>query len=115
MLALNDAKTEIIWFSSRFKEPNLRVLANAHVKVGSVCTSTSDTVRNLGVIFDSAGTMNSHITNVCKTASYSLWRIGKLRRLLDQSSIEKLIHAFITSKLDYCNSFFFFFFFWGAV
>ena len=99
MLALNDAKTEIIWFSSRFKEPNLRVLANAHVKVGSVCISTSDTVRNLGVIFDSAGTMNSHITNVCKTASYSLWRIGKLRRLLDQSSIEKLIHAFITSKL----------------
>ena len=42
------------------------------------------------------------ITNVCKTASYSLWRIGKLRRLLDQ------IHAFITSKLDYCNSLF-----WG--
>ena len=30
--------------------------------------------------------------------------IGRLRKYLDQSTTEKLVHAFITSKLDSCNS-----------
>ena len=33
------------------------------------------------------------------------WLIfGKLRTLLDNTCIEKLVHAFISSRLDYCNS-----------
>jgi len=35
-----------------------------------------------------------------------LRNISKLRRFLDQSSLECIVHAFITSKLDYCNSLF---------
>ena len=34
----------------------------------------------------------------------ALWKIGKIRYLLDENSAEKLIHAFVTSRLDYCNS-----------
>ncbi len=66
----------------------------------------SDTVRDLGVVLDSSGTMNAHISNVCRVASHSLWRIGRLRKFLDQSNTEKLIHVFVTSRLDYCNSLF---------
>ena len=39
-------------------------------------------------------------------ASHSLWKLGKIRKLLDQKCCEKLVHAFVTSKLDYCNSLF---------
>ena len=30
--------------------------------------------------------------------------IGKIGKYLDESSIEILIHAFVTSKLEYCNA-----------
>ena len=30
--------------------------------------------------------------------------IGKIRNYLDQPSAEKLVHAFVTSKIDFCNS-----------
>ena len=51
--------------------------------------------------------MSRNVSHVCRVASHSLWRIGKLRKCLDQSSTEKLIHAFVTSRLDYCNSLYF--------
>ena len=70
------------------------------MRVGDVSIVSSDTVRDLGVLLDSHGTMDAHITRVCKVASHSLWRIGKLRNLLDQPNTEKRIHAFVTSRLD---------------
>ena len=48
--------------------------------------------------------MTKQITNTCKAASFSLWRLGKIRHLLNRKLTEKLVHAFITSHLDYCNS-----------
>ena len=36
--------------------------------------------------------------------SFAIYRIEKIRHLLDRTSTETLIHAFITSRLDYCNS-----------
>ena len=37
-------------------------------------------------------------------ASFALKRIGNIRQYLDQPAAEKLIHAFVSSELDYCNS-----------
>ena len=69
--------------------------------------SPCQSARNLGIIFDSSVSLSEYVAALCRAASYSLWHIGKLRNILDQPAIEKLIHAFITSKLDYCNSLFF--------
>ena len=41
---------------------------------------------------------------VRKSASFVLNRIGRIRNVLDSKATERLIHAFITSRLDYCNS-----------
>ena len=49
-------------------------------------------------------TMTSHVNNVCCSASYGIHRIGKLRRYLDPDNSEKLVHAFVSSRLDSCNS-----------
>ena len=46
-----------------------------------------DSVRDLGVVVDS-GSMFAHLNSICKTASHSLWRIGKFRKLSDQTSTE---------------------------
>ena len=79
MLALNNSKTKILWFSSRFKDSSLRDV-KTDVRIGDVRIMASDTVRDLGVVLDSSGTMNAHISNVCRVASHSLWRIGRLRK-----------------------------------
>ena len=48
--------------------------------------------------------MEQHINNICKTAYFHIFNIGKIRRYLTQEAAEQIVHAFITSKLDYCNS-----------
>ena len=48
--------------------------------------------------------MNAHVNQLCKSASFSLRRVGQVRRYLDNATTEKLTHALITSKLDQCNS-----------
>ena len=48
--------------------------------------------------------MTSHVNNICRHASLALRNIGRVRKYVTQSSIEHLVHASITSMLDYCNS-----------
>lgn len=38
------------------------------------------------------------------SASFALYKIGKIRNILDRSTAKKLIHTFLTSHLYYCNS-----------
>lgn len=56
--------------------------------------------------FDEYSSMSSHVSLLTKSAFFALYRIGKIRRFLDSTCTEKLIHAFVTSRLDYCNSLF---------
>ena len=99
-LKLNDSKTELLHIRSRFAQD----LPDIDIKIGINTITSSDNVRNLGVIFDKHLTMSSHINAVCRSASYAIYRIGKLRRYLDKKNTEKLVHAFVTSRIDNCNS-----------
>ncbi len=68
------------------------------------CTVTSSTVKNLGVILDSNLSFENHISHVTKTAVFHLRNIAKLRNMLTVSDAEKLVHALMTFRLDYCNA-----------
>ena len=102
MLVLNDGKTEIVKFSSKFDRFNGSSICN--IRIGDDIIIPSVKVRNLGVIMDNKATMSAHVSNLCRSASFALYKIGKIRNILDQSTTEKLVHAFVTSRLDYCNS-----------
>ena len=39
-----------------------------------------------------------------QSSRYHLRNIGKIRKYWNESCTETLIHAFVTSKLDYCNA-----------
>ncbi len=56
------------------------------------------------MLFDSNLSFDSHISRICKTAFFHLKHISKLRSMLSMSNVEMLIHAFMTSRLDYCNA-----------
>ena len=45
-----------------------------------------------------------HINNICRSASRSIHHIGKIRKFVNRSATERLILAFVSSKLDYSNS-----------
>ena len=74
------------------------------VRVGDYNISPSPSVRNLGAWFDPHLDMDEHITKKCSSAFYYLYNIRHIRKYLSRSSSETLIHAFITCRLDYCNS-----------
>ena len=74
------------------------------VRVRDYNISPSPSVRNLGTWFDPHLDMDVHITKICSSAFYYLYIIRHIRKYLSRSSSETLIHAFITSRLDYCNS-----------
>ncbi len=99
-LLLNSDKTEILLVGPKNSTQNL---LDYNLQL-DWCTVTSSTVKNLGVILDSNLSFENHISNVTKTAFFHLRNISKLRNMLSVSDAEKLVHAFMTSRLDYCNA-----------
>ena len=49
--------------------------------------------------------MNTLIGKVCSKAVRRLYNIRQIRKYLSAESTKCLIHAFVTSHLDYCNAF----------
>ena len=99
-LVLNESKTEVIHFHSKFRKFNRLNSLN----IGGTVVESVNSVRDLGFYFDDVLDFKVHIGHICKSVSYSLYRIGRIRNILDRTTTERLIHAFVTSRLDYCNS-----------
>ena len=75
-----------------------------NIKVGSANVSPVPVIRNLGSWIDSQLTMSTHISKLCFVAFYHLCNIRRIRNYLSQETTGTLVHAFITSRIDYCNS-----------
>ena len=43
--------------------------------------------------------------NICRSSFHQIRNLSKIRKYLSQVSSEIAVHAFITSKMGYCNSF----------
>ena len=99
-LLINDDKTEFLIIGTR---PQLRKINISHIRVGEADIVPVSHVKNLGCIFDSTLNMDQHVLATCKAAFFHLHNIRRIRKYLDQSSLFTIIHAFITSRLDYCN------------
>ena len=99
-LCLNEQKSEMIHITSKFRNTT----SFPDLVTGDVSLKSSDYVRNLGVIIDKNLTLQQHIKNTCKSASYGIFKIRKIRKLLDRPTTAKLTHAFVSTHLDYCYS-----------
>ena len=99
-LKLNREKTELLLISSlhRTRPPLL------HLDVCDERVLTSPKAGNIGVIFDEYLSMVPQVTAMCKSAFYHLRKISLIRKHLTFDAAQLLVHALITSKLDYCNS-----------
>ena len=61
-------------------------------------------VRDLGVMFDQSLSFDDHISGVCRSTHFHLRNIGRIRSLLSYEATAQLLHALITTRIDYCNS-----------
>ena len=57
--------------------------------------------------FDNNLCLDKHISKLAKSLNSSLFKIGKIRKYLDQKPCASLIGGLFTSRLDYCNSLFY--------
>lgn len=99
-LQLNANKTETLIIAPENKIPQIKQ------HLGSLGSTAKTSLRNLGVIFDQAMSLEAHSKQLVKNSLYHLRNISKVRKMVSKSDLEKIIHAFISSRLDYCNSVF---------
>ena len=100
-LKLNCDKSEIIIIGP---DSLTRSTQDFSLLIDGTPVTTSTRIRNLGVIFDPTLSFIPHVNHITKTAFFHLKNIARLRPSLTPSAAETLIHAFISSRLDYCNS-----------
>ena len=74
MLKLND-KTEVLVLSTLFFSDRLHEI---HIIIGNASVQAGESVRNLGVIFDSSPEMSNHTRRVCRV---SFMRLRHLRSI----------------------------------
>ena len=48
--------------------------------------------------------MSCQVSALCKSVRYQLRNVGIIRKYLTQSATEKIVHALISSRLDFCNA-----------
>ena len=99
-LKLNKDKTELLYLFSKYNPQQ----SLPPLRFGTDIIKPSPHARNIGAIFDTTMSMLPHVNNVCKSAFYHLRTISRIRKYLSTQTTEILIHAFVTSKLDHCNS-----------
>ena len=98
---MNDAKTELVLIGTR---QQLAKITIDGITVGHSVIAPQSPVQNLGVWLDSNLSLGDHITKTSSAASYYLYNIRRIRKYLSKECTEFLIHAFISSRLNYCNS-----------
>ncbi len=96
-LQLNKEKTEVIALGN--KDEVLKVDAY----LDSKGQTTKNQLKNLGLILETDLSFSSHVKAVTKSAYFHFKNIARIRCFVSSQDLEKLVHAFITSSLDYCN------------
>ena len=100
-LLLNSEKTEFLII---VQKNSARINPESCLTIDGCSVKSLSSVRNLGVLFDINLSFESHVSSICKTAFFHLKNIYKLRHMFSMKNAEQLVHAFMTSRLDYCNA-----------
>ena len=103
-LLINDSKTERIMIGSKQQMSKINF---KEITVGESTIEPVEVVQSLGMWFDSHMSMDIHIGKVCSKAFRRLYNIRQIKKFLSEDTTKILVHAFVTSHLDCCNSLFY--------
>ena len=101
-LKLNHDKTEIMLIYSI--EVPYSSTKFSYFSIDNERLTTTANARSLGVVLDDNMLFDVHVSDICRSSFGKLRNLPKIRKYLTRESSEITVHAFVTSKLDYCNS-----------
>ena len=102
MQKLNKHKTELLILSGHHRPlPSIE-----HIEISCEWIQLSSSAENIGVTFDQHLSVDQHVTVKAPAnhVFFHLRSIARIRDCLSTTDTEILVHAFITSRLDSCNS-----------
>ena len=97
MLKLNDDKTELTVFTSKYK---FDVYNDLSITIGGTVVDCSSQVKDLGVIFNRVLSLRQHVSYTCR---FHLRNIRRIRKYIPQDISVVLIKPLVMSRLDYTN------------
>lgn len=98
-LKLNHDWTGILLISSKYRIwPPLQSL-----RIGNERPFATDSVRSLGVVLDKRMCFIAHVSAMGKLSCYYMRHLSGIRKYFTKESAAVAVHAFVASKLDYCN------------
>ncbi|XP_068750975.1 uncharacterized protein [Montipora capricornis] len=99
-LKLNHDKTELMCICSRFlSRPPLDEIVDCDETFVSCISAV-----NLGVVFDECMTGELQVSKICKSSYFYLRNLSSIRKYLTTNAVHTIVHALISSRLDYCNA-----------
>ena len=66
--------------------------------------NTKPVVRNLDFWFDSQLSVSTHMSKLCSSDFFHLHNTSRIRKFLSPEETKTLVHAFVTSRVDFCNN-----------
>ena len=103
-LKINPDKTELLLLYPKSMENGITIYGTIFE---DQCIQFSETVKNVGVWLDKHLNLNTRVNMIVSHCYKLLKNIGRIRSVLSRKHTEMLVHAVISSRLDYCNSIFF--------
>ena len=104
MLKLNDDKTELIVFTSKYKQDLYNDLS---ITIGDTVVDCSSQVKDFAVIFDRVLSLRLHVSYTSKTCRFHLRNISRIRKYIPQDTSVVLVKSLVMSRLDYSNGLFY--------
>uniref|UniRef100_H2ZV52 Reverse transcriptase domain-containing protein n=1 Tax=Latimeria chalumnae TaxID=7897 RepID=H2ZV52_LATCH len=102
-LKLNPRKTEIV-LVGRDRVCNNLLGTLSPPSLSGVDLRVVKVTKSLGVFLDASLTLERQISSVVSSGFFHLRNIRRLSPVLPHDSLATLMHAFVISRLDYCNA-----------
>lgn len=99
-LKMNDGKSEIVLIGTR---QQLQKINQSPICIGSSLVTPVEAVKDLGTWLDNHMSYKIQVTKTCSVGYFHLRNIKRIRKYLSTDTTAILVHALVTSKLDYCN------------
>ena len=93
-----------MWLGSR---QQLQKITITNVTIQSSTIHVVNTARDLGVVIDNQLTMSAHVSALSRSCYFQLRQLRPIARSLTANTTKTLVQAFISCRLDYCNSLFY--------